>query len=175
MKLAQRGGIWGRKLAFAIGFLAVCCAANLLAFTPDFPAEWVGNAASSSLSVSQYVDTGVNAQSGTKAEFEIEFAVIDQDHSVLDVRYDTSNSGRFYLLHLYNRHFGLGYGKYLEIKSHTVQPDTRYRVISLLEAGRQSMVVTNVTSWMSAFFFCFLSCAKAAVPAISSRVRVMNK
>ena len=147
MKLVKKGLNAGmRKLAFAIGFLAACCAANLLAFTPDFPTEWVGNAASSSLSVSQYVDTEVNAQSGTKAEFEIEFAVVDQDHSVLDVRYDTSNSGRFYLLHLYNRHFGLGYGKYLEIKSYTVQPDTRYRVISLLEAGRQSMVVTNLVT-----------------------------
>ena len=87
------------------GVMAACLAAG--AATPDMYVDWVGNAADASCYVNQYVDTGVNAQSGTKAEFEIEFAVVDQDHSVLDARYDSSNSGRFYLLHLYHSHFRL--------------------------------------------------------------------
>lgn len=125
---------------------AMLCAAGVSAATPDMYVDWVGNAADASCYVNQYVDTGVNAQSGTKAEFEIEFAVVDQDHSVLDARYDSSNSGRFYLLHLYQKHFSLGYGEFLEIKTHTVQPDTRYHVISVLETGYQSMVVTNLVT-----------------------------
>ena len=129
---------------FIGGVMAACLAAS--AATPDAYVNWVGNAADASCYVNQYVDTGVNAQSGTKAEFEIEFAVVDQDHSVLDARYDSSNSGRFYLLHLYHSHFSLGYGEFLEIKTHTVQPDTRYHVISVLETGYQSMVVTNLVT-----------------------------
>ena len=129
---------------FIGGVMAACLAAS--AATPDMYVDWVGNAADASCYVNQYVDTGVNAQSGTKAEFEIEFAVVDQDHSVLDARYDSSNSGRFYLLHLYHSHFSLGYGEFLEITTHTVQPDTRYHVISVLETGHQSMVVTNLVT-----------------------------
>ena len=132
------------KMCVLGGVFAACLAAG--AATPDMYVDWVGNAADASCYVNQYVDTGVNAQSGTKAEFEIEFAVVDQDHSVLDARYDSSNSGRFYLLHLYHSHFSLGYGEFLEIKTHTVQPDTRYHVISVLETGYQSMVVTNLVT-----------------------------
>ena len=132
------------KTKVMYGVMAACLAAA--AATPDAYVDWVGNAADASCYVNQYIDTGVNAQSGTKAEFEIEFAVVDQDHSVLDARYDSSNSGRFYLLHLYHSHFSLGYGEFLEIKTHTVQPDTRYHVISVLETGYQSMVVTNLVT-----------------------------
>ena len=130
------------KTKVMYGVMAACLAAG--AATPDMYVDWVGNAADASCYVNQYVDTGVNAQSGTKAEFE--FAVVDQDHSVLDARYDSSNSGRFYLLHLYHSHFSLGYGEFLEITTHTVQPDTRYHVISVLETGYQSMVVTNLVT-----------------------------
>ena len=134
----------GMKVAmFGVVLSAV---AALSAATPDMYVDWVGNAADASCYVYQYVDTGVNAQSGTKAEFDIEFPVVNEDKSVLDSRINGTNSGRFYLLHLYNRHFGLGYGKYLEIKTHTVQPDTRYHVVSVLEAGLQSMVVTNLVT-----------------------------
>ena len=134
----------GMKVAmFGVVLSAV---AALSAATPDMYVDWVGNAADASCYVYQYVDTGVNAQSGTKAEFDIEFPVVNEDKSVLDSRIDGTNSGRFYLLHLYNSHFGLGYGKYLEIKTHTVQPDTRYHVVSVLEVGLQSMVVTNLVT-----------------------------
>ena len=153
MKTVYRGEARrGRRLAIGSGrirflglMFAMHCAASVSAAAPDVYVDWVGTAATTNLYVAQYVNTGVNAKSGTKAEFEIEFAVVDQDHSVLDVRYDSSNSGRFYLLHLYNRHFSLGYGEFLEIKTHTVQPDTRYRVISTLDVGLQTMIVTNST------------------------------
>ena len=142
MKLAHRGGIGGRTLGFAIGFIAVCCAANLLAFTPDFPAEWVGNAASPSAYVSQYVDTEVNAQSGTKAEFEIEFAVVDQDHSVLDVRYDFTIKDKkdivkaqllallcfIHLHYIYRNHLILHYYLFFLLKFQVVNQSLELRI-----------------------------------------------
>ena len=51
------------------GVMAACLAAS--AVTPDIYVDWVGNAADANCYVYQYVDTGVNAQSGTKAEFDI--------------------------------------------------------------------------------------------------------
>ncbi len=59
----------GMKVAmFGVVLSAV---AALSAATPDMYVDWVGNAADASCYVNQYVETGVNAQSGTKADLEM--------------------------------------------------------------------------------------------------------
>lgn len=131
-----------------MGALSACLCAN--AFTPGAYVDYVGpftiEREGSTRHMYQYVDTGVNAQSGTKAEFDIAFSVVDKDTSFLDARYDASNSGRLYLLHLYNNHFSYGYGRFVEISGHAVLADTPYHVVTVLESGLQSMVVTNLVT-----------------------------
>ena len=56
------------KTKVMYGVMAACLAAA--AATPDAYVDWVGNAADASCYVNQYIDTGVNAQSGTTKRHE---------------------------------------------------------------------------------------------------------
>ena len=103
MKLAQRGGIGGRKLALIAWVLAAC---GVMAETPDSFIRYV------EATGTQAVDVDVRARYGTKMEASIEWMAL-ADMAVLDARANASTDSRVYLAHCGGTgQMGVGYGKY---------------------------------------------------------------
>ena len=111
-----------RRTAFALGALgaaAIFLAMPALAYTetaePDAFLEYI------EATGTQYIDTGVNAETGLKARFDMEWGAVvtpasssgGDDWSMLDARKDSGNT-RFYMCHIArkstNDGFVFGYG-----------------------------------------------------------------
>ncbi len=103
MKLAQRGGIGGRKLALAAWVLAAC---GVMAETPDKFIRYV------EATGQQAVDVGVRGRYGTKMEATLEWTAF-ADYSFLDARASLSTESRVFFAHCGSGGpISIGYGKY---------------------------------------------------------------
>ena len=104
MKLAQRGGIGGRKLAL-VAWLFVMF--GVKAETPDRFVRYVESTGT------QAVDVGVRGRYGTKIEAKLAWTRINTDSSFLDARGDATTDSRVYFTHCSsNGSISRGYGEY---------------------------------------------------------------
>ncbi|MBQ8114335.1 MAG: hypothetical protein IJ146_14130, partial [Kiritimatiellae bacterium] len=91
----------------------------------------------------QYIDTGVNAQSGTKAEIDFKFITLPGDSGGCILGAKNSGDNRFYSAWYKTAGFGYGYGTYSDAGA-TGAAGTRYTVTSVLDAGAQSFSTNGV-------------------------------
>ncbi len=92
-----------------------------------------------------YVDTGVIGRSGTKAEADIVWLRNDGDDAVLCARGTYSGNDRIMLIHNY-KSAGIGYGDFIYMTDYgSYLTNTRYKVVSELKAGSQTLVINGET------------------------------
>lgn len=87
----------------------------------------------------QWIDTGINAISGTSGEIDFEFVEVPSDACVLGAR---TSSQRLYLMHCYPSMFCLGYGSYYST-NYLCRKDVRYKVKTLLHVAEQRMYLND--------------------------------
>ena len=132
----NRVGKLARGVVLIAALVVVSAAVNAAETgTPDSYIPFVQS------SGSQYIDTGVNAQSGTKAE--IEFKPLSVPSSNVHLLGAFSGSTRVYFLAYGTGGFGYGYSTYSSAHA-TVTAGTRYTVVSVLEEGAQSFSTNGV-------------------------------
>lgn len=85
---------------------------------------------------SQYIDTGVNAQTGTSAITTLEYVNLPTDNSMLSAR----RTDRMYLIHSYPaNHWCYGYGSYYPMNTLVMTTGVKYTLTSKLLSGEQSI------------------------------------
>lgn len=91
----------------------------------------------------QYLDTGIRARSGTKAEIDGLFTVMGGDVAFLDARESGTTNTRIMFFHTANGALGMGYGGFIYPTKNgariTLEANRRYHVVTELNAGSQTM------------------------------------
>lgn len=135
------GGFSRISRALRIAPLALCAALMAVgAANAALPAGYL-RLTSITATGTQYINTGVNAQSGTKAE--IEFTPLSVQNSNCHLLGAIGGTTRVYFLAYGTSGFGYGY-KTFSLTGTSVTEGTRYTVLSILEEGAQSFSTNGV-------------------------------
>ena len=91
----------------------------------------------------QYLDTGVRARSGTKAEIDGLFTAVGPDVAFLDARGAWNTDTRVMFFHTANAALGMGYGSFIYPTRNgariPLEANRRYHVVTELNAGLQTL------------------------------------